>query len=70
LWHLSKRPHPKGALFRIFLAHLTWYFAIDFLKPQPLVHGLNFIQWACLAGLAALAIGALTPQMKQEAIHA
>jgi hypothetical protein len=35
LWHLSKRPHPKGALFRIFLAYLTWRFAIDFLKPQP-----------------------------------
>jgi prolipoprotein diacylglyceryltransferase len=46
---------PEGARFRIFLAaYLAWRVAIDFLKPQPLVHGMNLIQWACVAGLAAL----------------
>jgi prolipoprotein diacylglyceryltransferase len=46
---------PEGARFRIFMAaYLAWRVAIDFLKPQPLVHGMNLIQWACLAGLAAL----------------
>jgi prolipoprotein diacylglyceryltransferase len=46
---------PEGARFRIFLAaYLAWRIAIDFLKPQPLVHGMNLIQWACVAGLAAL----------------
>lgn len=46
---------PEGARFRIFLAaYLGWRIAVDFLKPQPLVHGMNLIQWACLAGLAAL----------------
>jgi prolipoprotein diacylglyceryltransferase len=48
-WH-------NGARFRIFVAsYLAWRFAIDFLKPQPLVHGMNLIQWTCLAALAALA---------------
>lgn len=48
---------PEGARFRIFLGgYLAWRFAIDFLKPQPLVGGLNIIQWACIAGLAALAV--------------
>ncbi|MGA7258329.1 MAG: prolipoprotein diacylglyceryl transferase family protein [Terracidiphilus sp.] len=46
---------PEGARFRIFLgAYLAWRLAIDFLKPQPLVAGLNLIQWACAAGLAVL----------------
>lgn len=45
-----------GVRFRIFLAgYLTWRLVIDFLKPQPLIHGLNLIQWACVAGLLALA---------------
>jgi prolipoprotein diacylglyceryltransferase len=45
----------EGARFRIFLAaYLAWRIAIDFLKPQPLIHGMNPIQWACVAGLAAL----------------
>ena len=71
LWWLGKRPHPNGALFRIFLtAYLAWRFAIDFLKPQPLVRGLNLIQWACLAGLIALAIGAVLPHPRAEAVHA
>lgn len=46
---------PEGARFRLFLAgYLAWRLAIDFLKPQPLVYGLNVIQWACAAGLLAL----------------
>lgn len=47
----------EGARFRIFLAaYLAWRLAIDFLKPQPLVDGMNVIQWACAAGLALLGI--------------
>lgn len=47
----------EGARFRLFMAgYLTWRLAIDFLKPQPLVAGMNLIQWACVAGLFALAI--------------
>jgi prolipoprotein diacylglyceryltransferase len=52
----TKAKLPEGALFRIFMAaYLSWRIAIDFFKPQPLVRGLNVIQWACLAGIAALA---------------
>jgi prolipoprotein diacylglyceryltransferase len=48
---------PDGSRFRVFLAgYLSWRFAIDFLKPQPLVVGMNLIQWACAAGLLALAM--------------
>jgi len=48
---------PEGTRFRIFLGgYLAWRFAIDFLKPQPLMYGLNLIQWACLAGLALLTL--------------
>lgn len=44
-----------GELFRIFLAaYLTWRLIIDFLKPQPLLGGMNVIQWACCGGLLAL----------------
>jgi hypothetical protein len=46
---------PEGARFRIFMAgYLAWRVVIDFLKPQPLVHGMNLIQWASLLGLTAL----------------
>lgn len=48
---------PEGARFRIFLAaYLAWRIAIDFLKPQPLILGLNLIQWTCVAGLCALGV--------------
>lgn len=48
---------PEGARFRIFLAgYLAWRIAIDFFKPQPLVFGMNVIQWTCVAGLGALGI--------------
>jgi phosphatidylglycerol:prolipoprotein diacylglycerol transferase len=70
LHFLSKRPHPNGTLFRIFIAaYLLWRFAIDFLKPQPTVHGLNLIQWACLAGLIGVAFGALERQPENEVQH-
>jgi prolipoprotein diacylglyceryltransferase len=60
LFWLSRRPHANGALFRLFMAaYLTWRLLIDFIKPQPLIHGMNVIQWACVAGLIALAIGAI-----------
>ena len=53
----SKHPHTNGSIFRLFMAaYLGWRLLIDFLKPQPLVDGLNFIQWACLLGLLALCI--------------
>ena len=41
-------------------AYLVWRLLIDFLKPQPLVSGLNAIQWACCAGLVCVVLGALT----------
>jgi prolipoprotein diacylglyceryltransferase len=55
LHRFNRRPHREGATFRLFLAaYLAWRLVIDFIKPQPLVHGLNLIQWACVAGLIAL----------------
>jgi len=48
---------PEGARFRIFLgSYLAWRVVIDFLKPQPLIHGLNLIQWSCLAGIVVLVL--------------
>jgi prolipoprotein diacylglyceryltransferase len=45
----------NGARFRLFLAaYLAWRIVIDFSKPQPLIGGMNLIQWTCLAALAAL----------------
>ncbi|MGA2652999.1 MAG: prolipoprotein diacylglyceryl transferase family protein [Terracidiphilus sp.] len=63
---------PEGARFRIFLGgYLAWRFAIDFIKPQPLMYGLNLIQWACLAGLALLTADWLSWQKEQyEALRA
>lgn len=47
----------EGSRFRIFLAgYLAWRIAIDFLKPQPLLLGMNLIQWTCAAGLCALGV--------------
>ena len=52
---MSKRPHPNGALFRAFItAYLGWRVLVDFLKPQPLVAGLNVIQWSCVGGLVVM----------------
>jgi len=70
LYFLSKRPHPTGALFRILMgAYLLWRLLIDFIKPQPLIHGLNLIQWACVAGLVAVAISAVTPSPQLKALR-
>ena len=58
LWWWQRKPHASGQVFRGFLAaYLGWRLVIDFLKPQPMVAGMNWIQWACVAGLAALAVG-------------
>jgi prolipoprotein diacylglyceryltransferase len=65
---ISKRPHANGVLFRVFIAaYLGWRLLIDFLKPQPLIVGLNAIQWACCAGLAAVAIGFLSDRQTNAA---
>jgi len=58
----------EGARFRVFLAgYLTWRLAIDFLKPQPLIGGMNVIQWACFAGLCVLATERLaTPRFSAQ----
>ena len=48
---------PEGARFRIFLgSYLAWRVVIDFLKPQPLIDGLNLIQWSCLGGIVLLVL--------------
>jgi phosphatidylglycerol:prolipoprotein diacylglycerol transferase len=48
---------PEGARFRIFMGgYLAWRLAIDFLKPQPLIDGLNLIQWSCVAGILLLVL--------------
>jgi phosphatidylglycerol:prolipoprotein diacylglycerol transferase len=63
LWRWNSRSHETGVVFRCFMtAYLGWRLAIDFLKPQPLVHGLNMIQWACVAGLVTIVGGELTPR--------
>jgi len=69
LWRWGQRPHPSGILFRAFLAaYLAWRLAIDFLKPQPHIAGMNVIQWACIAGLIALALSEL--RSTREVAHA
>jgi phosphatidylglycerol---prolipoprotein diacylglyceryl transferase len=53
----SKIRLPEGARFRIFLgSYLAWRVMIDFLKPQPLIYGLNLIQWSCVAGICVLVL--------------
>jgi phosphatidylglycerol:prolipoprotein diacylglycerol transferase len=60
LWRWMHRPHVEGQIFRGFLAaYLGWRLVIDFIKPQPTVAGMNVIQWACMAGLAALGLSEL-----------
>ena len=61
---VANRPHANGSLFRLFIAaYLSWRLLIDFLKPQPLVSGMNWIQWACLAGLVSLAWDAIRTKL-------
>jgi prolipoprotein diacylglyceryltransferase len=58
LWRWQRRPHVEGQVFRGFMAaYLGWRLVVDFIKPQPVVNGLNWIQWACVAGLVWLFIG-------------
>ncbi len=58
---------PEGARFRIFMGgYLAWRFVIDFLKPQPLIGGMNLIQWSCLAGIALLV---LDRAQRREILH-
>jgi len=60
LFWMSRRPHREGSLFRVFLAaYLGFRFCVDFWKPQPVVGGLNWIQWGCVAGLVMLTSGAI-----------
>jgi prolipoprotein diacylglyceryltransferase len=67
LWRYGERPHRNGRVFRLFMAaYLTWRLVIDFLKPQPLVGGMNVIQWACVAGVAAVGVVELTDRRKSE----
>jgi len=64
---MGRRPHRNGALFRVFMgSYLVWRLFVDFIKPQPVVAGLNMIQWACLAGLVAVAVGMLTDRDAPE----
>lgn len=71
LWWMSRRPHANGALFRVFMgAYLAWRLGIDFIKPQPLVGRMNLIQWACLAGLVAVLVGALPRERRTTVEHA
>jgi len=62
----------EGARFRIFLgSYLAWRLAIDFLKPQPLVAGLNLIQWSCLGGILFLVLDTLYGRkVKNESLRA
>jgi phosphatidylglycerol:prolipoprotein diacylglycerol transferase len=63
LYHRSKSPHRNGSIFRMFMAaYLAWRLLIDFLKPQPLAHGLNMIQWACIGGVIVLAVEMFRPR--------
>jgi phosphatidylglycerol:prolipoprotein diacylglycerol transferase len=70
LWRWNKRPHAEGQVFRAFMAaYLVWRLLEDFLKPQPLVAGMNWIQWACVAGLAALAVGEWRRRMEDTHVR-
>ncbi len=67
LHRFNARSHRQGQTFRLFMAaYLLWRLLIDFIKPQPLFHGLNVIQWACLAGLLALALSELPSLASSE----
>lgn len=69
---LARRaPRREGARFRIFMgAYLGWRFLIDFIKPQPLVAGLNLIQWACVAGILFLILDEIRAHAKRGAVAA
>lgn len=65
----SKLSLPEGGKFRVFLgSYLAWRVVIDFLKPQPLVGGMNLIQWSCVAGLIFLGVDWLRMRRESHAI--
>jgi len=67
---MGRRPHRNGALFRVFMgSYLGWRLVVDFIKPQPLVGGLNMIQWACVAGLVTVGVGMRTATPAEEVSH-
>jgi phosphatidylglycerol---prolipoprotein diacylglyceryl transferase len=50
LWHLMRRPHRDGDVFKAFqVAYSSWRLAIDFIKPEQRFAGLSSIQWVALA---------------------
>jgi phosphatidylglycerol:prolipoprotein diacylglycerol transferase len=62
-----QQQYREGTRFRIFLAaYLAWRLLIDCIKPQPLIAGLNLIQWCCLAGLIILSIDYLLDQSNRS----
>jgi phosphatidylglycerol---prolipoprotein diacylglyceryl transferase len=61
----------EGARFRIFMgAYLGWRLLIDFIKPQPLVAGLNLIQWSCLLGIGVLIVDEVRVSARRSALIA
>jgi prolipoprotein diacylglyceryltransferase len=63
LHYVGKRPHAEGFLFRCLMAaYLAWRVAVDFLKPDPTVFGMNLIQWSCVLGLIAVAFSFRRPK--------
>ena len=62
-----------GSAFRLFAgAYLAFRLGVDFLKPDPppIAGGLSAIQWACVAGLTAVAWGELRGQVRAPAVAA
>lgn len=67
LFRYNEESHMEGRTFRIFMAaYLGWRLLIDFIKPQPLWHGVNVIQWACVAGLVVLGTSELLRDRARE----
>jgi len=64
---------PSGSAFRLFAAaYLGFRLAVDFIKPvpPPIAGGLSAIQWACVAGLVAVAWGELRGQVRAAVVAA
>ncbi len=59
---LRRRPWPEGRLFSLYLAlYAAGRFTLEFWRqPPPGAGWLTLAQWACLAALAWLTVGALT----------
>jgi prolipoprotein diacylglyceryltransferase len=67
----TKHTLPEGARLRIFMgSYLLWRIFIDFLKPQPLVNGMNAIQWSCVAGVVWLIWDELRNRNARQAMSA